>query len=720
MKNFLLYTSIFISFLFIKISAQTSLYVLDPRQGWGWERGTIEEAVLSVKPHGLYLEYGLYLTFSARGTYFSPTDTLEVEMKFDLPDNAIVHDLWLWIGDSIMQANIIDRWTASSIYEDIVKRRRDPAILFKNKVWDYYNPEFTQYELRIFPMAAKETRKIKLTYLVPVDWNNNYITAALPMNILNSSNYSLSKLNLIYYPVTDFETPVIFEKPGLTFENGTDSTFGNYKKAEVSLSGENSLLNIGIEYTSDDGIFVSNYKNGDEGFYQLAVIPSLAFDLKNNKKIAAVIDYAANNAIITLNDLLNNLRNSLKANLTENDSFNVIYFKQLNVVRASEKWIPANLIDTVFNNITSVANYGSLPALLSNAYEFIDSTSNGSVLLVSNSTDAGNYPVANQLIKDLKTKMDPFPVTTVVDFYTGHQVWYYINNRYYYGNEYFFENITRLSGGNYYSLRNNNQNFSNIVSQAVQSTDGLISNFDLYTSTENGFCFGRYNISNSNEEIYLNKPILQIGKYYGEFPLTIQTSGIFDSEVFSKTIEKNSLISFPGNKSLETMWHGNFIDALENKEQTNSIVNEIIEKSIGNRILSLYTAFLALEPNDTISFCKDCYDEEDIIISVDEETEVSTNDTLNIAAFPNPFNSSTKIKVTLPADFDFANSSIKIYNILGEAVKTFDLNELGGKHKFEISWNGKSENGENVASGVYLFTIATSKKVQTLKLLLIK
>src|SRR4030067_84503 len=116
------------------------LYVRDPR-GWKGGQGTIEEAVISVRPKGLYMECGLYLTFSARGLNMTNQDTLEVEFYFDLPKEAIVHDSWLWIGDEIIRAAIMDKWTAASIYEDIVKRRRDPSILYKRGNG--------QYELRI-------------------------------------------------------------------------------------------------------------------------------------------------------------------------------------------------------------------------------------------------------------------------------------------------------------------------------------------------------------------------------------------------------------------------------------------------------------------------------------------------------------------------------------------------------------------------------------------
>jgi Ca-activated chloride channel family protein len=83
--------------------------------------GTIEEATLSVSPKGLFMEYGLYLTFSARITNFNQNDSVEVVLDFELPQNAIVTDSWLWIGEDISKAIIMDRWSASSIYEDIVR-----------------------------------------------------------------------------------------------------------------------------------------------------------------------------------------------------------------------------------------------------------------------------------------------------------------------------------------------------------------------------------------------------------------------------------------------------------------------------------------------------------------------------------------------------------------------------------------------------------------------
>ena len=81
------------------VQAQNRLKVLDPQQPWRNFPGTIEEAVLSMRPKGVYMEVGMYLTFSARGSDFSSFDTLEVELFFTLPEEAVITDSWLWVED---------------------------------------------------------------------------------------------------------------------------------------------------------------------------------------------------------------------------------------------------------------------------------------------------------------------------------------------------------------------------------------------------------------------------------------------------------------------------------------------------------------------------------------------------------------------------------------------------------------------------------------------
>ena len=86
------------------------------------------------------------------------------------------------------------------------------------------------------------------------------------------------------------------------------------------------------------------------------------------------------------------------------------------------------------------------------------------------------------------------------------------------------------------------------------------------------------------------------------------------------------------------------------------------------------------------------------------------------SAYPNPFNPATTIQCDLPK-----NSEVKlaIYNILGEQVKVL-VNSMieAGTHR--IVWNGKDDNGSNVASGIYLYRLTTGEYRETKKMTLLR
>ena len=74
-------------------------------------------------------------------------------------------------------------------------------------------------------------------------------------------------------------------------------------------------------------------------------------------------------------------------------------------------------------------------------------------------------------------------------------------------------------------------------------------------------------------------------------------------------------------------------------------------------------------------------------------------------AYPNPFNPKTNIDVHLYGnDFELKMIEIFIVNIVGEKIKTiFEGHLLAGQHR--LSWNGKSEQGNTVAAGIYFVVL---------------
>jgi len=83
--------------------------------------------------------------------------------------------------------------------------------------------------------------------------------------------------------------------------------------------------------------------------------------------------------------------------------------------------------------------------------------------------------------------------------------------------------------------------------------------------------------------------------------------------------------------------------------------------------------------------------------------------------FPNPFNPSTAFSLSLPEASDY---SIRVFNVAGQLVKTFDGHAEAGVH--EVIWHGDNNQGSKVASGVYFYRAEASGFTETRKMMLLK
>ncbi len=88
--------------------------------------------------------------------------------------------------------------------------------------------------------------------------------------------------------------------------------------------------------------------------------------------------------------------------------------------------------------------------------------------------------------------------------------------------------------------------------------------------------------------------------------------------------------------------------------------------------------------------------------------------------FPNPFNSITMIRFDLPSSNQLQNTiSLAIYNSSGQKVRTLYQGYLASG-SFEIAWDGRSDRGLGVASGIYFVVLNMGGKVKTGKIMLMK
>ena len=85
-------------------------------------------------------------------------------------------------------------------------------------------------------------------------------------------------------------------------------------------------------------------------------------------------------------------------------------------------------------------------------------------------------------------------------------------------------------------------------------------------------------------------------------------------------------------------------------------------------------------------------------------------------AFPNPFNPVATIRFDLPRRVDV---SLHIIDLLGRRVRALAENRFdAGEHS--VVWDGRSDDGTEVAAGIYFARLRAGDKIKTIKMLLVR
>lgn len=94
---------------------------------------------------------------------------------FPLPMNASVENLVMYINDQPIEGRILDAREARSVYDQIVRQYRDPALL------EYIGTQAVQ--ANIFPIPPGEKRRIEITYSQVLEVDNGLIHYVYPLDV---------------------------------------------------------------------------------------------------------------------------------------------------------------------------------------------------------------------------------------------------------------------------------------------------------------------------------------------------------------------------------------------------------------------------------------------------------------------------------------------------------------------------------------------------------
>jgi Ca-activated chloride channel homolog len=207
-------------------------------------------------------------TTSIDQVFFNPTTRqLEAYFLFPIPKDVIINKFTMFINGKEMAAEMLDATKARQIYEEIVRRSQDPALL------EYYNQGL--FRVRIFPILPNQEQRIKLTYTETLVKDNGTVHYHFPLNTQKYSSKPLqnvsmrvqlqanSEIKTVYCPT--YKTDVIRKSDknvsiGFEHSNHTpDKDFELYYNTDVSKFGASILS---YQNPKEDGYFMLNLSPG--------------------------------------------------------------------------------------------------------------------------------------------------------------------------------------------------------------------------------------------------------------------------------------------------------------------------------------------------------------------------------------------------------------------------------------------------------------------------
>ncbi|HRO43712.1 MAG TPA: VIT domain-containing protein [Flavipsychrobacter sp.] len=686
--------------------ADFGLWINNPQMNWQAKtQGYITEPEILITPKGVYAEVEFTFKMHCQNSY-NNTDTLESVLDFELPANSFIHNSWLWLdATTIIQAAIIDKGRAIQIYENIVKRRRDPSLLIKTGA--------NNYRLNVFPLTKQYPRKVKIVYSVPFNWLTNKVNFELPTEILNTST---TKQNLTLKIKNDntYSQPYFTEQ---FFSNYVIGSTATETTLQIPSTAYENGLTLNYQTSLTNGVLLNTFATGNNaGIYQMVIDPVNVLGQAQSRNVVFILDHSNNGPINNFAKVKSTVQSYLLNNFNQSDSFNIFYTDNFSTTqKTSANWAPttASAINGAFSALPATVNTNTAlqyEALLKTALSFAASKPGAytQVVLISSNTSIMTQALADTTFNHINAHLGGFHNKIHVINNSNFSSWSGTNSIL--ANELLYSKLTLASSGNYYKYTTNTStstytiDIKNILRQVSLQLGNTISAYSITLPITGGFPYAQYDIR-GNGTLSTSVPYVETGKFIGNMNTgNVGVQFLSGSGVVSTQLNV-STISYNTSHSMQA-WSRHYIEQLSFQNTNNIFTNEIIDTSIRNRVLCDYTAFLALENGDTVMASVNANGPGGGSgggTSVDDH-EIANN---TIKCYPNPFTSEITIEFIKPVQ------ELMIFDLSGRMILTV----MPKKEDKKFVWNGKNASGTDVPTGIYFIKARTVNNVVTYKIL---
>jgi predicted Zn-dependent protease len=221
---------------------------------------------LNVGYHSVNVEIrdGLART-TVEESFINTTNTeLEGTFYFPLPSDASIAGFGMWIGNELVEADIVEKQRAREIFDIILSEKKDPALL----EWAGGN----LFKTRVYPIPAHGEKRVKITYTqaLPLEGNKYRYSYALLSDLLKAHPLKKLDINVTVsseLPLAKVHSPTHPMREELT---GTAARLVFSSQEHTPTRDFEAVIELAA---TPNAITVLPHRRGDDGYFLMRIMP---------------------------------------------------------------------------------------------------------------------------------------------------------------------------------------------------------------------------------------------------------------------------------------------------------------------------------------------------------------------------------------------------------------------------------------------------------------
>jgi uncharacterized protein YegL len=258
---------------------------------------------------------------------------LEAVFVFPLPENAAISDFAMFINGKRMSGELVEKDKARKIYQDIVRRMKDPGLL------EYMGGNL--FRISIYPVPANGEQRIELEYSQTLPFDDGLYKFTYPLKTGEKASRTLEDFTTSVRinsttPIKTVYSPS--HEVGITRKGENEAVVGF--EEDRALLDRDFVLYYSVSKKAFGLNLLTHAVKGKDGFYMLMLAPSVT--PPGGKPVAKDVLFVFDTSGSMAGDKIEQARGALAQcvqRLNDGDRFNIIRFST-DVESLGDKLLP--------------------------------------------------------------------------------------------------------------------------------------------------------------------------------------------------------------------------------------------------------------------------------------------------------------------------------------------------------------------------------------------